>query len=53
MEVLLLWRVGGSKISEAKEVIELLRHRRKEGPGFPRRLNYFTDGWAARDEIVM
>lgn len=32
LEVLLLERLEGSKISEAREGIEILRHRGKEGP---------------------
>lgn len=34
LEVLLLERIEGSEISEAREVIQLLRHPRAEGPGF-------------------
>lgn len=45
-EVLLLERIEGSEISEAKEVIQLLSHRRKEGPGFLGRLDCFTH-WLA------
>lgn len=47
-EVLLLERIEGSEISEAREVIQLLHHPLKEGPGFFKRLYCFTDRLAHR-----
>lgn len=52
LEVLLLERLEGSKIGEAREGIEILRHRRKEGPASSGDSIISWRGWLPAEYMV-